>query len=399
MSGKYNGAQSHILKNYEMCIFSPCACHSLNLVGQDSASVCPEAVTFFGMVQTVYGLFSTSPKRWEILHKHIGVFLHGLSGTRWTERISSVRPFAAHLPGIKAALSDLLSLNLTAKARTLVNGTIAYLSSFKCVIMAAIWVKILSAIDIRNQVIQARNCTIDVEVSNLESLLEEMKNIRNEFPKIMSEARHVAEAMKISTEFTTVRQTRRESNELPETEFQRHVYFLIVDSVIAGLTSRFKAVHAINDRFCFLWKYRELTEEEILASTTTFSKLYAKDVSEIKLKEELIDLKRIHSSNIGHEKLAPISLLNKLSMLNLLGIFPNVSVALRIFCTLPATVASAERSFSKLKMIKNYLRSTMSQSRLNDLAILSIESDLAREVDFSECISTFAAKTARKVPL
>ena len=142
-----------------------------------------------------------------------------------------------------------------------------------------------------------------------------------------------------------------------------------------------------------------MTEEKIQASASRFSQFYANDVSEKKLNEEVIDLKRIHSSNFGHETLAPLSLLNRISVLNLSGIFPNVSVALRIFCTIPATVASAERSFSKLKMIKNYLRSTMTQDRLIDLATLSIESDLAREVDFSEIISTFAAKAARKVPL
>ena len=125
-----------------------------------------------------------------------------------------------------------------------------------------------------------------------------------------------------------------------------------------------------------------MTEEKIQASASRFSQFYANDVSEKKLNEEVIDLKMIQSSNFGHETLAPLSLLNRISVLNLSGIFPNVRVVLRIFCTIPATVASAERSFSKLKMIKNYLRSTMTQDRLNDLAILSIESDLAREVDF-----------------
>jgi len=57
-------------------------------------------------------------------------------------------------------------------------------------------------------------------------------------------------------------------------------------------------------------------------------------------------------------------------------------VSMRILLTIPATVASAERSFGKLKLVKNYLRSTMSQDRLVDLARLSIESKIARKISF-----------------
>ena len=64
--------------------------------------------------------------------------------------------------------------------------------------------------------------------------------------------------------------------------------------------------------------------------------------------------------------------------------------------TLPVTVASAERSFSKLKLIKNHLRSTMGQERLSSLSLLSIESDLARKIDFDDLIECFAARKARK---
>ena len=58
-----------------------------------------------------------------------------------------------------------------------------------------------------------------------------------------------------------------------------------------------------------------------------------------------------------------------------LEVFPNMWVALRIAVTLRVTVASAERSFSKLKLLKTYLRSTMSQARLNGLALMSVNQE------------------------
>ena len=66
---------------------------------------------------------------------------------------------------------------------------------------------------------------------------------------------------------------------------------------------------------------------------------------------------------------------------------------------MPVTVATAERSFSKLKLIKNYLRSTMTQERLVDLTVLGIESDLARQIDFNDIIDKFAKEKARRVPI
>ena len=53
-------------------------------------------------------------------------------------------------------------------------------------------------------------------------------------------------------------------------------------------------------------------------------------------------------------------------------IYPNMWVALRISATLPVTLAAAKQSFSKLKLIKTYLRATMVQGRLSGLAIISI---------------------------
>ena len=54
---------------------------------------------------------------------------------------------------------------------------------------------------------------------------------------------------------------------------------------------------------------------------------------------------------------------------------PELDTACVLFATIPVTVASAEHSFSKLKLIKTYLRSSISQERLDGLALLAIDNE------------------------
>ena len=87
--------------------------------------------------------------------------------------------------------------------------------------------------------------------------------------------------------------------------------------------------------------------------------------------------------------------LNYLLKTHLFELYPNVYIALRILLTCPVTVASAERSFSKLKLIKTFNRTSMTDSRLSSLAMLSIENDCARFLDYDNVITAFANKKVR----
>ena len=74
--------------------------------------------------------------------------------------------------------------------------------------------------------------------------------------------------------------------------------------------------------------------------------------------------------------------------------------------SLPYTRASAriifnyncklQWSFSKLRLIKSYLRSTMGQDRLRALALLSIEADSAKLMKTEKLIDCFATAKARR---
>jgi hypothetical protein len=71
---------------------------------------------------------------------------------------------------------------------------------------------------------------------------------------------------------------------------------------------------------------------------------------------------------------------------------PNIFIAYQILFIMLVTVASAERSFSKLKLLKNYLRLVMSQERLNDLATLCIKKKLVDEIDINSIVTDFASR-------
>ena len=77
--------------------------------------------------------------------------------------------------------------------------------------------------------------------------------------------------------------------------------------------------------------------------------------------------------------------------------FPNVEITLRIYLSMFVSNCSGERSFSTLKRVKNVIRTSMNDERLNSLVLLSIESDLLRSLDFSDIIADFASRKARKV--
>ena len=78
--------------------------------------------------------------------------------------------------------------------------------------------------------------------------------------------------------------------------------------------------------------------------------------------------------------------------------YPDVCTAYIMYMTVPVTVATAEKSFSKVKLIKNFPQSFISQERLSGLAPLSIENERAKNLDFRKVIEQFAsAKTNGKI--
>ena len=65
---------------------------------------------------------------------------------------------------------------------------------------------------------------------------------------------------------------------------------------------------------------------------------------------------------------------------------PYLCLCLKLYLTIGVSTACCDRSFSKLKLRKYYLRSTMGESRLLGLAILSMESQFIKKLDFGDTV-------------
>jgi hypothetical protein len=74
------------------------------------------------------------------------------------------------------------------------------------------------------------------------------------------------------------------------------------------------------------------------------------------------------------------------------SLFGDVECLLRLLLVVPAASAIAERSFSYLRRLKTYLRSTVSQPRLNHMAILHVHQDKVESLDLNAIQHEFVGK-------
>jgi len=79
-------------------------------------------------------------------------------------------------------------------------------------------------------------------------------------------------------------------------------------------------------------------------------------------------------------------------------VYPNVFITLRIRLNCPDTVASAERNFGKLKLIKTFNKSHMTEYQTVFISMLSNEASCVHSLDLDDVIRAFACQKTRSKP-
>ena len=204
MKGKHQGVQKRLLDINARVLYTPCGCHSLNLVLCDMANSCLKAISFFGVIQRIYTLFSSSTKRWKILQDIVsGLTLKSLSQTRWESRIESVKTIKFQALQIRDALLQLAQTSEDPKIKSEADCLATYeIEKFEFLLGMTIWYDILFVVNSVSENLQSKDMHIDVAIDQLKGLISYFKGYReNGFTSVMNSSKKIALEMEIEPVF------------------------------------------------------------------------------------------------------------------------------------------------------------------------------------------------------
>ena len=187
----------------------------------------------------------------------------------------------------------------------------------------------------------------------------------------------------------------------PEIYF-RQQYFQVFDLLISELERRFNQLS--------LSVFKD-TEKLLMTSSNdktvqlpeNFSELYGKDLDLDRLAVQLRMLPDLlRTGNVEH-KLGVRKVTSVGNIVQLFNASPHSKQMLqqvdrlhRIYLTVPMASATADRSFSALRKLKNYLRTTMTQKRLNHLIVMHIHKERTDQLDLSSIAKEFVSVNERR---
>lgn len=411
MSGVHSGVQTRIKELVPSASYIHCCSHNLNLVISDAAKCHSKVLNFFDTVQAIFNFFASSAPRWALL-----AFGHDISikirtkvlkkvcPTRWEARHDAIFSLKERYIDVLKSLTHIILTSNKTSEKTLASGLKKKLETFEFILILCMWEPILRSLRIVSKRLQNINMDLEAASSMIQMAVTSTQDIRDNYQHILIISKELCKKWNIPVTYPNERkkQAVKYFDEIDgdrrlntnEDNFKVQIFFPVMDSVLSQLVARFKGTHEVVETFSFLnpTSFLSKTEKEVVNASYDFILKYSNDIS-TDFTRQLLSLR----TSLQKHQLKTIKSLAIYIVENDLSIvFPDVLSACVIFITIPITVAEAERSFSKLKIIKNYLRNSMSQNRLSNIAVLNIERERTNEINISQIINNFANIKSRK---
>jgi len=370
--------------------------------------------------------------------------------TRWSSHSSSLQTVLDTYDAIIDSLFDIKDDPMTDRVLSVKAGRLLeYLLQERFLLTAFIFKKIFDKTSSLSKCLQSVDIDLCAAISHVEQTLNIIKTFRSddEFKNLIQAKDDFIQSKNKEFPFTPlpvnrIRRTKKMPGEISSDQriIDRMDNFKVntfLDITTTQITRRFneETMPFFKDLSLFSHKrLREVAETNVIPKDAFkgFSEIYGKFVDKESLKHEYIqfsksyfDFEKImnlpvkfddtnkdswiqfdtdsdddNGDDIQYNKIdqnskknsGTINTIYKVVRLSgLKEIFPTMYTALSIAVTLPVFSASSERAFSKLKLVKTRLRSTMSEDRLEALMIMACELDV--QID-TECVIKYFASNS-----
>uniref|UniRef100_H3A3B1 DUF4371 domain-containing protein n=1 Tax=Latimeria chalumnae TaxID=7897 RepID=H3A3B1_LATCH len=372
MSGNISGLQNRVKEVSPTALFVHCYAQNLNLVLMDAASCCTNAQLFFGTIESLYTFLTSSLPCLRILKEE-------------QEKLDTAVQVLKKLT-LHNALDRIVSggiPNCNPKVVSDAQGLLSTIETFEFKFMLIFWRNVLDKIYTVSTFLQSSiidqmtalnfldTCLSDVEALHSDKSFSFFEDIAQQLAKecdttVTFQEKHVKKKKTFhdeNLEDCPIKDARQ--------KFKVETYFYVLDNDFRMVASKFNALNPKT----FDDKHTEININAVKDLTL----FYNNCINEEDLLEEYTSFQCVFKNILSTGTVLPMNEVLRFLLANdMKKVFPN------IYMTLSVSSANAKRSFSRLKIIKKH------EERLSDLALLSIERDLAGRLEYEKVIDTFA---------
>jgi hypothetical protein len=395
MSGIYSGCQAFIAQKQPLALYFHCGPHCINLVAEsasgssacvrDAMSWLQELGSFYGSsikYRQCFGAIAKSDG------KTVSPALKPLCPTRWLMRTPAISSAIENYEAVLDSLQEGCSAQKDTRAVTLIDRC-QKASTLLGLHMA---LSVFGPLEQVNRVLQSTSISVSGMLEAVEVVKEELLKLRtnDNFLSLFLLVQGKADEMDLDP-LTLPRQRKPPKRFTGPSEahiyedaqhFFRAQYFQFIDATVVQLSDRF------GDDKEGLRKYRELQDMLITGNVVLDTvKLYP----ELNVEQLIMELKMFRSRFTYKTVTEAVELVRGM-VPEMRQLFVSVTELIVLLLVNPASSATAERSFSSLRRLKTWLRSTMSQERLNACAVCFTHRDLLKLLDMKQIAADFISR-------
>ena len=321
--------------------------------------------------------------------------------TRWTEKHTTLESFTVMYEAIVSCLEAISSNEghrWDRKAIIDANGLLTkitdstFIVSFQTVHNFFGYVKGLSS--------KLQGPSLDIVegykmIDSVKAVIESTREDETEFDALYEKANAMADIGNISMPRRYARQTQR--NNIPASSdkeyFKRAIFLPFLDAMIKQLNIRF-GKHAISvvRALSLIPRHIDQTQDDTVNEIFNY---YKDDLpSPESFRQELCIWKALWNNKPDKPDNITSTITDPRACSTM---FPNITKILNLLLLTSVTSSSTERANSSLKLIKNVMRSTMGEDRLNALLLLYVHKDI--KLDYDKIIDDYARQNPRKMVL